>query len=102
MTELNIRPSEECKYDAVALGEVMIRLDPIDVPFERARACRLWHGGGETNVAEGLAYCFRLRAAVLTALVDDGIGRNIENQLREVGLFGIKKPKIKRLLKLQV
>jgi 2-dehydro-3-deoxygluconokinase len=37
-------------------------------------------------VAEGLSYAFGLRAAVLTALVDDGIGRNIENQLREAGI----------------
>ena len=86
MAQLDLRPKEECKYDAVALGEVMIRFDPIDVPFERARVCRIWHGGGETNVAEGLAYCFGLRATVLTALVDDGIGRNIENQMREAGL----------------
>lgn len=86
MVELKIRPAEECKYDAVALGEVMIRFDPIDVPFERARLCRIWHGGGETNVAEGLAYCFGLRATVLTALVYDGFGRNIENQMREAGL----------------
>ena len=86
MAELSIRPSEECKYDAVALGEEMLRFDPIDVPFERARVCRIWHGGGETNVAEGLAYCFGLRATVLTALVDDGIGRNIENQMREAGV----------------
>ena len=24
---------------------------PGDVPFERARTCRIWHGGGEVNVA---------------------------------------------------
>lgn len=86
MANLNVRPQEQCKWDGVALGEVMLRLDPVDVPFERARTCRLWHGGGETNVAEGLACCFRLRATVLTALVDDGFGRNIENQFREAGV----------------
>jgi len=86
MANLKIRPHEECKWDGVALGEVMLRFDPVDVPFERARTCRIWHGGGETNVAEGLAYCFRLRATVLTALVDDGFGRNIENQFREAGV----------------
>ena len=26
--ELCIRPKEECTYDAVSLGEVMLRLDP--------------------------------------------------------------------------
>ena len=25
---LNLRPASECKYDAVSLGEVMLRLDP--------------------------------------------------------------------------
>ncbi len=86
MAQLNILSAEKCKWDGVALGEVMIRFDPIDVPFERARTCRIWHGGGEVNVAEGLAYCFGLRTTILTALVDDGFGRNIANQIREAGV----------------
>ncbi|MBI4839921.1 MAG: sugar kinase [candidate division NC10 bacterium] len=86
MAHLSILPPEKCKWDGVALGEVMIRFDPGDVPFERARACRIWHGGGEVNVAEGLACCFGLRTTVLTALVDDGFGRNISNQFREAGV----------------
>jgi 2-dehydro-3-deoxygluconokinase len=86
MAHLSILPPEKCKWDGVALGEVMIRFDPGDVPFERARTCRIWHGGGEVNVAEGLAYCFGLRTTVLTALVDDGFGRNISNQFREAGV----------------
>ncbi len=83
---LTLKTVEETRYDAIALGEVMMRIDPGQVPTARARNARIWHGGGETNVAEGLSYCFGLRAAVVTALVDDGIGRNIENQLREAGL----------------
>ena len=86
MANLNILPPEKCTWDGVALGEVMIRFDPVDVPFERARTCRIWHGGGEVNVAEGLAYCFGLRTTVLTTLVDDGFGRNISNQFREAGV----------------
>ena len=86
MANMNILPAEKCKWDGAALGEVMIRFDPIDVPFERARTCRIWHGGGEVNVAEGLASCFGLRTTVLTALVDDGFGRNIANQIREAGV----------------
>ncbi len=86
MADLKIRRAEECRYDAVSLGEVMMRIDPGDVPTARAREGRIWHGGGETNVAEGLSSCFRLRTAVVTALVDDGIGRNIECQLREAGV----------------
>ena len=83
---LNLKTAAETRYDAIALGEVMMRIDPGQVPTARARNARIWHGGGETNVAEGLSYCFGLRGAVVTALVDDGIGRNIENQLREAGL----------------
>ena len=26
--DLNLRPASECKFDAVSLGEVMLRLDP--------------------------------------------------------------------------
>ncbi|WP_432799532.1 sugar kinase [Poriferisphaera sp. WC338] len=83
---MQIKQAGECQLDALSLGEVMLRLDPEDVPTERARGARIWHGGGETNVAEGLSYCFGMRTSVMTALVDDGIGRNIENQLREAGV----------------
>ena len=83
----NIKSAEGCRYDAVALGEVMLRLDPRDAPVARMRdAVRVFQGGGETNVACGLAYTFGLRAAVLTALVADDIGANIRNQLREAGV----------------
>ena len=83
---IQLKSADQTHYDAIALGEVLMRIDPGQVPTARARTARIWHGGGETNVAEGLSYCFGLRAAVVTALVDDGIGRNIENQLREAGL----------------
>ncbi len=86
MADITIKPAEECRYDEVSIGEVMMRIDPMDVPTHRARFARIWHGGGETNVAEGLAACFRMRTAVVTALVDDGIGRNIEYQMREAGV----------------
>ncbi|MAE00511.1 MAG: sugar kinase [Proteobacteria bacterium] len=86
MSVMKLRPEKECRYDAVSLGEVMLRLDPVDVPFEKARSSRIWHGGGETNVSEGLSYCFGKKTTILTGLVDDGIGRNIENQLREAGV----------------
>jgi len=86
MTDLGIKAADECRYDAVSLGEIMMRIDPGDVPTAKARTARIWHGGGEVNVAEGLSSCFGLKTAVVTALVDDGIGRNIENQLREAGV----------------
>jgi 2-dehydro-3-deoxygluconokinase len=83
----NIKKAEGCRYDAVSLGEVMMRFDPRDVPTARMRdGVRVFQGGGETNVACGLAYTFGLRTAVLTALVDDPVGENIRNQLRESGV----------------
>ncbi len=81
-----IKSAKSCKYDGMSLGEVMLRLDPYDVPTARARLFRVSQGGGETNVSCGLAYTFGLRSSILTALVDDNIGLNIRNQLREAGV----------------
>ena len=83
----SIKPADQCRYDGVSLGEVMLRLDPRDVPTARVRDhIRVSQGGGETNVACGLAYTFGLRTAVLTALIADPIGENIRNQMREAGV----------------
>ena len=81
-----IKPAGECRYDGVSLGEVMLRFDPFDVPMARATNLRVFQGGGETNVACGMAHTFSLRSAVLTALVDDHIGKNIRNQMRAAGV----------------
>jgi len=86
ITYKEIKPADACRYDGVSLGEVMLRLDPFDMPTGRARLMRVFQGGGETNVACGLAHTFSLRAAVVTALVNDDIGKNIRNQLRESGV----------------
>lgn len=90
VTHREIKPAASCAYDGVSLGEVMLRLDPFDVPTARARLMRVFQGGGETNVACGLAYTFGLRAAVVTALVEDDIGSSIRNQLREAGVDASK------------
>ena len=81
-----IKSADTCKYDGLSLGEVMLRLDPYDVPTAQAREMRSFQGGGETNVACGLSHTFGLRTGVLTALVDDHIGKNIRNQLRGAGV----------------
>lgn len=83
----SIKAADECSYDGMSLGEVMLRLDPREVPTARVRDnIRVSQGGGETNVACGLAYTFGLRTAVLTALVNDPLGENIRNQMREAGV----------------
>jgi 2-dehydro-3-deoxygluconokinase len=89
-TYKQIKPASACRYDNVALGEVMLRFDPYDVPTALAREMRIFQGGGETNVACGLAYTFGLRTLVLTALVADDIGFNIRNQLRAAGVDASK------------
>ena len=45
--KLNLRPAEECTFDAVSLGEVMLRLDPGEGRIRTARA--LEHGKAAEN-----------------------------------------------------
>lgn len=58
--DLHLKESCECKYDAVSLGEVMLRLDPGEGRIRTARSFRVWEGGGEYNVIRGLSKCFPL------------------------------------------
>jgi 2-dehydro-3-deoxygluconokinase len=78
MATLDLRPADECRYQAVALGEVMLRLDPGDLRIRTARSFVAWEGGGEYNVIRGLSRVFGLPTAVVTALVDDEVGHLIE------------------------
>ena len=55
-------------FDLVALGEVMLRLDPGEGRVSTTRSFRVWEGGGEYNVARSLRRCFGLRTAIVTAL----------------------------------
>lgn len=83
---LSIRPREQCEYDLVALGEVMLRLDPGEGRVRTARSFQVWEGGGEYNVARGLRRCFGLKTAVVTALVDNEIGRLVEDLILQGGV----------------
>lgn len=83
---LTLKAREECKYDALSLGEVMLRLDPGDLRIHTTRTFRVWEGGGEYNVARGLRRCFGLRTAVVTALADNGIGRLVEDLILQGGV----------------
>ena len=76
---LTILPAGPDRWDLVALGEVMLRLDPGEERIHTTRNFRAWEGGGEYNVARGLRRCFRLRTTVVTALADNPIGRLIED-----------------------
>jgi len=83
---LSLRPREQCRFDLVALGEVMLRLDPGDLRIAAARQFRAWEGGGEYNVARGLRRCFGLSTAIVTSLVDDPVGRLVEDLMLQGGV----------------
>jgi 2-dehydro-3-deoxygluconokinase len=83
---LVIRTKEDCRWDLVSLGEVMLRLDPGDVRVATAREFRVWEGGGEYNVARGLRRCFGLRTAIVTALADNPVGRLVEDLMLQGGV----------------
>ena len=86
MTSLEIRPPGSARWDLVALGEVMLRLDPGEGRIATTRRFSAWEGGGEYNVARGLARCFGLRSAVVTALADNPVGRLVEDLIRQGGV----------------
>jgi 2-dehydro-3-deoxygluconokinase len=83
---LNIKPESECIWDVVSLGEVMLRFDPGEDRIHTARQFRVWEGGGEYNVARNLSKCFRKRAAIVTALADNQIGRLVEDLILQGGV----------------
>ncbi len=83
---LEIKPKEDCRWDVVSLGEVMLRLDPGDGRIHTARTFQCWEGGGEYNVARGLKRCFGMEAAVVTALADNPVGRLVQDLIYQGGV----------------
>src|SRR4051812_17713699 len=83
---LSIRDKASCRFDLVALGEVMLRLDPGDARIATPRQFRVWEGGGEYNVARGLKRCFGLDTAIVTALVDNPVGRLVQDLMYQGGV----------------
>lgn len=86
MSPLDLRPADQCRYDLVSLGEIMLRLDPGEGRVRTARNFRAWEGGGEYNVARGLRRCFGLRTAVVTAFADNEVGRLLEDLVLQGGV----------------
>ncbi|MBS1794445.1 MAG: sugar kinase [Acidobacteria bacterium] len=83
---LKIKSKEECRWDIVSLGEVMLRLDPGDKRIHTTRSFEVWEGGGEYNVARGLKRCFGQRAAIVTALADNPIGKLVQDLIYQGGV----------------
>ena len=78
-TSLILRTVEECRWDAVSLGEIMLRFDPGNGRIHTARNFQVWEGGGEYNVVRGLRRCFGLRTSAVTAFADNPVGRLVED-----------------------
>jgi len=86
MNILQIKSKSECMFDAISLGEVMLRLDPGNGRIRTARQFNVWEGGGEYNVARGLRKCFGLKTAVVTAFADNELGRLVEDFIMQGGV----------------
>jgi 2-dehydro-3-deoxygluconokinase len=83
---MKLRAVDQCRYDLVALGEVMLRFDPGDGRVSTTRTFAVSEGGGEYNVARGLRRCFGLRTAVVTAFADNPVGRLLEDLILQGGV----------------
>ena len=86
MSNLTIKPAGSCKWDLLALGEIMLRLDPGEGRIRTARDFKVWEGGGEYNVARGLRRCFGFKTAVATAFADNDVGRLLEDFILQGGV----------------
>ena len=83
---LELRERSDCAFDAVSLGEVMLRLDPGEGRIRTTRHFQVWEGGGEYNVIRGLRRCFGMRTAVLTAFADNEVGKLMEDLILQGGV----------------
>jgi len=83
---LKMKAKEQCRWDLVALGEVMLRLDPGDRRIWTTRNFEISEGGGEYNVARGLKRCFGLDTAIVTAFVDNPVGRLLQDLIYQGGV----------------
>jgi len=83
---LTVKSKQNCRWDLVSLGEVMLRFDPGDRRIWTTRSFEVSEGGGEYNVARGLKRCFGLDAAIVTALADNPVGRLVEDLMYQGGV----------------
>ncbi|MGD1083892.1 MAG: sugar kinase [Verrucomicrobiota bacterium] len=83
---MQLRVKSKCKYDLLALGEIMLRLDPGEGRVRCARQFKVWEGGGEYNVARGLRKAFGMKTAVATAFAENEVGRLLEDFILQGGV----------------
>src|ERR1700747_1677892 len=83
---LKIRPKENCRWDQISLGEVMLRLESGEQRIWTTRSFEVYEGGGEYNVARGLKRCFGLDTAVVTAFADNPVGKLLQDLIYQGGV----------------
>ncbi len=86
MDSIVLKAVEDCRWDCVSLGEVMLRLDPGNERIHTTRSFRAWEGGGEYNVARGLRRCFGMRTAIITAFAKNPVGQLLEDLILQGGV----------------
>lgn len=83
---IDLRSADDTRWDCVSLGEVMLRLDPGFGRVRTARSFAVHEGGGEYNVAKAISKVFGIRSAIVTALVDNEVGRLVEELMMAGGV----------------
>ena len=86
MHTLPVTDHQTCRWDALALGEVMLRFDPGEGRIRTTRSFRVWEGGGEYNVIRGLRKCFGMRTTVVTGIPENDIGLLLEDCILQGGV----------------
>src|ERR1700752_5170282 len=72
--------------DFLSLGALIHRIDPGVIPFRKATECQIHVSGGEFNCAANLSDCFRMKTAVVSAMVNYPIGDLISERVRAMGV----------------
>jgi 2-dehydro-3-deoxygluconokinase len=79
------------ELDFLSLGGLVHRLDPGIIPFRKATECKIHVSGGEFNVAANLSDCFKMRTAIVSAMVNYPIGDLIAERVLAMGVRPIYK-----------
>ena len=59
MSLIQLKKKEDCMFDMISLGEVMLRLDPGEGRIRTARSFRAWEGGDEAALGHPCLPCSR-------------------------------------------
>ena len=86
MSKLAFRSGASSRYDFLALGALVQRFDPGLIPLHEASQFERHCSGAEYNPSANLAACFRMRAAIASAVVQYPPGWWIESEVRKAGV----------------